>query len=124
MCAACFSKGIGVSGGVVWRSSVWFVDNWDLELKHRESRWCVGCCCLHCVFVECVNKHYAACVRASASVSLSQLHSGPESVVPEGTSALCGEGLGQGLTSCPSAIIVTDVSEIGFRSVVGPTIPS
>lgn len=114
-------KGSGVSGGVVWRSSVWFVDNWDLEVKHRESRWCVGCRCLRCVFVECVSKHYVTpCV--SASVSLSKPGSGPRSVVPEGTSALCGEAPGCGLTSCPSAMVTTDVSEAGLRSADGETI--
>lgn len=41
----------GVSKGVVWRSSVCFVDNWDLELKHRSGRWCVGFCFRGCVCV-------------------------------------------------------------------------
>lgn len=34
---ACHSKGVLHPGGVVGRSSVCFVDNWDLELKHRAA---------------------------------------------------------------------------------------
>lgn len=42
-----------------------------------------------------------ACVSVSASVSLSKPDSSPQSMVPEGTSALCGEGLGMRLDLMP-----------------------
>lgn len=57
MCAyvtVCESSSSGLSKGIVWRSSVCFVDNWDLELKHRGGRWCVGFCLV--VYV-CVSVH-------------------------------------------------------------------
>lgn len=50
----CESSSSGLSKGIVWRSSVCFVDNWDLELKHRGGRWCVGFCLVVCV---CVSVH-------------------------------------------------------------------
>lgn len=54
VCGNILLKGNSVSMGVVWRSSVCFVDNWDLELKHRRGRWCVGFCFLGCLCLSSV----------------------------------------------------------------------
>lgn len=52
LCNSVPLKADGVSKGVVWRSSVCSVDNWDLELKHRGGRWCVGFCFHGCLCVR------------------------------------------------------------------------
>lgn len=63
VCSSAILKGNGVSKGVVWRSSVCFVDNWDLELKHRRDRWCVGFCFLGCVCLSSLwTRHTQCCV--------------------------------------------------------------
>lgn len=69
MCDTVILKANAVSKGEVWRSSVCFVDNWDLELKHRGGRWCVGFCFLGSVYVR-----VCVCVlTVCASIRLSAL---------------------------------------------------
>lgn len=116
----------GVSKSAVWRSSVCFVDNWDLELENMGSRWCVGFSIFVCdsVFV-CVSvwvlsmwtgmglRALYVCVGV---VSLVKVSFWLESMVSVGTASLCGQSLGwslisNGLTSGPSAIMMTDVSK-------------
>lgn len=39
-----------------------FANNWDLELKHRGGRWCVGFSFCGCVCIKCMNRKSECCV--------------------------------------------------------------